>query len=346
MKKLLFSAAFLFVSSVIFSQSVKWFNSAGGVYGPEIRDLAVDQHGFVYAIGSFSANMTVYGNAVNTRGGYDAFITKYDPNGNLVWIKTIGGAGNDFGFEIETDQQNKVFISVFTQSSPLHVADSVLPSAISGILRFDSAGRFEAVLTTGMSVYNLKCYEGSIYARTAVNTLFKCNSDGGIIWSKTITGSFAGNNILLTTPETSLEITPQGNLIFAQSCTGNYTYDGVTVTSSSGSYVIASLIDTNSTLIRNYAWGMNQGSTLRLRSAIVDSDQNVYLAARFPVTYTSPFGSSTILHLQNGFDFHALLKFNSLAAPVWAFNVTCANSSGYFHDLSPDNNKNCNAWDV
>lgn len=340
MKKYVLLLLLLGVTILINGQSVKWLNSAGGVFGPEIRDLAVDQQGFVYAIGNFNANMNVYGNAVNTRGGYDAFITKYDPNGNLVWIKTIGGSGNDAGFEIETDRQNKVFVSVFTQSSPLHVADSVLPSAVSGILRFDSSGKFEAVLTTGMSVYNLKCYQGAIYARTAVNILFKCNSDGGMIWSKTISGSFASNNFLITTPETSLEITPQGNLIFAQSCTGNYTYDGVTVASSSGSYVIASLIDTNSNLIRNYAWGMNQGSTLRLRSAIVDNDQNVYLAARFPVTYTRPFGSSTILHLQSGFDFHALLKFNSLADPVWAYNVTCANSSGYFHDLSTDKNGN------
>ncbi|MBL7721344.1 MAG: hypothetical protein JNK98_05070, partial [Chitinophagaceae bacterium] len=276
MKKLIFSVAFLFVSSFIFSQSVKWFNSAGNVYGPQIRDLAVDQAGFVYAIGITNSNMTINGNLVSSLGGYDVFITKYDPSGNLLWIKTIGGAGNDFGFEIETDDMNMVYVSVFTQSSPLTVADSVLPSAVNGILRFDSAGRFKAVLTTGMSVYNMKYYEGALYARSAVNTLFKFDLNGGVIWSKPISGSFASNSILSTVPETSLEITPQGNLIISQSCTGNYTFDGVTVTSGSGSYVVASLIDTNSNLIRHYAWGINQGSSLRARSAIVDQDQNVY----------------------------------------------------------------------
>ena len=337
MKKLFFSVAFLFISSFMFSQSVKWFNSAGGVYRPQIRDLAVDQAGFIYAIGGFDANMTVSGNAVNTRGGYDVFVTKYDPAGNIVWIKTIGGANPDFGFEIETDHLDNVYVSVFTQSSPLHVADSVLASAVSGILRFDSSGRFEAVLTTGMSVYNMKCYQGAIYARTAVNTVFKCNLDGGIIWTKTISGTFAGNNIITTTPETSLEVTPHGNIIFSQSCTGNYTYDGVTITNSSGRFIIATLIDTNSNLIRNYSWGMNGGFDLRSRSAIVDNDHNVYLAAGFPSTYNSSFGSSTILHLQSGANFHALLKFDSQAAPVWAFNISCANSSLNFYDLELDN---------
>lgn len=336
MKKLIFSVAFLFVSSFIFSQSVKWFNSAGNVYGPQIRDLAVDQAGFVYAIGITNSNMTINGNLVSSLGGYDVFITKYDPSGNLLWIKTIGGAGNDFGFEIETDDMNMVYVSVFTQSSPLTVADSVLPSAVNGILRFDSAGRFKAVLTTGMSVYNMKYYEGALYARSAVNTLFKFDLNGGVIWSKPISGSFASNSILSTVPETSLEITPQGNLIISQSCTGNYTFDGVTVTSGSGSYVVASLIDTNSNLIRHYAWGINQGSSLRARSAIVDQDQNVYLAVSYPNSYTSPFGSSTIVHLQSGFSSHAILKFDPLATPVWAYNVPCANSTLNFQDLSLD----------
>lgn len=281
--------------------------------------------------------MVVNGNTVNTLGGLDVFITKYAPNGNLIWIKTIGGGSTDVGLEIETDQLDNVYVSVNCLSSPVRASDSLLSSSVSGILRFDSSGKFEAVLTTGMTVYNMKYYEGSIYARTAVNTLFKCNLDGGIIWTKTISGSFTSNSLVLTTPETSLEVTPHGNLIFSQSCTGAYTYDGVTVPSSSGTYVVATLIDTNSVFIRNCAWGMNQGSSLRARSAIVDVNHNVYLAASFPSSYTNIFGSSTILHLQSGASFHALLKFNSQATPDWAFNITCANSTGNFYDLSTDN---------
>ena len=97
-----------------------------------------------------------------------------------------------------------------------------------------------------MSVFNMKCYQGSIYARSQVNTLFKFNLDGGLIWSKQISGSITPNNVILTSPETSLEITPHGNIIFSQNCTGNYTYDGVTVNSGSGTFAIATLIDINS----------------------------------------------------------------------------------------------------
>lgn len=328
------------MSSITFSQSVKWLNSAGGVFGPQIRDLAVDKHGNIYAVGaSNNTNMVVNGATITSRGSFDGFLTKYSPAGQLIWIKTIGGSSADVALQVETDDQDRVYVSVFTQSSPLHIADSVLPSPVSGILRFDSSGRFDSVLASGITAYNMKVFQNSIYIRTSggAGNLRKLNLNGATVWSKSIVGSFTSNNPFITTPETSLEITPHGNLIFSQSCVGPYTYEGVTVSSSSGTFVIATLIDSNSNFIRNYALGMNQGSSLRARSAIVDANHNVYLAASFPSSFTSTFGSSNILHLQSGSSFHALLKFDSLAAPVWAFNITCANSTGNFYDLSTDN---------
>lgn len=322
------------------AQSVKWLKSDGGSSSAEIRNLAVDPSGFIYAVGSFNTNMVVNGNTVITRGGYDGFIAKYTAAGNLIWLKTIGGTGTDIGLEIETDGQHKVYVSVVALSSPIHVADSILPSSVSGILRFDSTGKFETVLTTGMSIHNMKVYQNSIYIRNALNVLYKFDLNGSTIWSKSISGSFASNNLLPAPPETSLEITQHGDIIFSQSCTGNYTYDGVTVSNSSGRFLVASLIDTNSNLIRNYTWGMNQGFELRSRSAIVDQDHNVYLAASFPEAYSSSFGSSTIQHLLSGFSFHSLLKFDPLGNPVWAFNISCANSTAYFYDLALDNTGN------
>ncbi len=332
----------LFHVFILNAQSLKWLASDGGSAGsPQIRDLATDQQGNIYGVGSFSnAAITVNGNSISSVGGFDAFLVKCNSSGVLQWVKTIGGTGTDAGLQVETDAQNKVYVSVFTGSSTLKAADSLLSPSSSGILRFDTDGNFEAVITTGMILYDMKIYQNAIYARSQVNVLSKFNLAGTVIWSKPISGTTASNNIVLTSPETSLEITPHGNIIFAQSCQGNYSYDGVTVNSGTGTYVIASLIDSNSNLIRNYAWGMNEGSSLRCRSAIVDANHNVYLAANFPSSYTKAFGSSTILHLLNGSAFNVLLKFDSLAAPVWAFNISCANSSNNFFDLSLDKNGN------
>ena len=340
MKKFLFTTTLLFIGLIVFSQSVNWLKTYGAS-GGETRDLAIDVHGNIYAVGSANnSNMVINGVPVNTMGGFDAFVVKYSPDGELIWFKPIGGAGTDVGLQIEADTNSKIYVSIFSNSSPLRVADSSLSSAVAGILRFDSSGTFEKVLTTGMTVYDMKYYMGSLFFRTFGNTIFKSNLNGGTIWSKPISGSNFLNNILLTPPESSLEITPHGNIIFTSASNGNYTYDGVTVTNSSGSAVIASLIDTNSNLIRNYAWGMNAGATIMPRSAIVDDNHNVYMAVSFPASYTSTFGSSTILHLQSGASFHALLKFDSLAAPVWAYNISCANSGNKFFDLSLDNNGN------
>ena len=344
-----FTLVFLLLTGVIsHAQSVKWLSSDGGANGnPEFRDLASDSKGNIYAIGSFNnATITVNGTPIATRGGYDAFLVKYNSNGVFQWIKTIAGTGTDIGLQVETDVQGKVYVSVVALSNPLQVADSTLNTSVSGLLRFDSTGKFEAVLRTGMTLHDLKIYEDAIYARSSTHVLMKLKLDGSTVWSKSISGSLRTNNLVPGFwPETSLDITPHGNLIFSQSCAGNssYGFDGVSIAgggTSSHQFLVASLADTNGVLKKNYTWGMGQSALMYSRRAVVDSNHNVYLAANFEQSYVQPFGSSVLQMLTGGTSYNVVLKFDSAAVPQWGFNVTCANNGAFFYDMGLDKSGN------
>nr|RNJ65943.1 MAG: hypothetical protein EDM05_28300 [Leptolyngbya sp. IPPAS B-1204] len=50
-------------------------------------------------------------------GSYDAFLAKYDNNGNRVWIKQFGTSGDDAAFGLSVDSSNNLFVAGFTDRS-------------------------------------------------------------------------------------------------------------------------------------------------------------------------------------------------------------------------------------
>ncbi|QYO67170.1 SBBP repeat-containing protein [Leptolyngbya sp. 7M] len=53
----------------------------------------------------------------NSFGSYDAFLAKYDNNGNRIWIKQFGTAGDDAAFGLSVDSSNNLFVAGFTDRS-------------------------------------------------------------------------------------------------------------------------------------------------------------------------------------------------------------------------------------
>lgn len=75
-----------------------WNSFLGGEGYDTGYGIAVDAAGFVYVTGSSNAN---WGDPViDLTVGYDAFATKLDPDGNVVWDTFIGGEAKNFGRHI------------------------------------------------------------------------------------------------------------------------------------------------------------------------------------------------------------------------------------------------------
>ena len=71
---------------------VKW----KGDYADLFSDVACSGN-YIYVVGCTNS----YGN-----GGYDILLVKYDMNGNMIWNKTYGGAGNEIGEGIYVDRSS------------------------------------------------------------------------------------------------------------------------------------------------------------------------------------------------------------------------------------------------
>lgn len=75
------------------SGDVIWAKSFGGSGAERGTCLARDSSGFLYLGGYFESNNIQFGTSTfNPIGGWDIFLMKFDPSGNVLWVKTFGSA--------------------------------------------------------------------------------------------------------------------------------------------------------------------------------------------------------------------------------------------------------------
>jgi len=120
---------FLFVLTISYSLTVAhmqtnaqapnwlWAKSAEGSGIETGRSIATDAAGNVVAIGEFGTPSITFGTTVLTNAGIlstnsrDIFIVKYDSVGNMLWVKSAGGDGEDYGSSICTDANGNIFVT-------------------------------------------------------------------------------------------------------------------------------------------------------------------------------------------------------------------------------------------
>jgi hypothetical protein len=90
-----------------------WARKAGGSGRDEALAIKCDAAGNCYVTGMFSDNCMFGSSNYNTTspGFLDGFLAKYDPNGNLVWVKTVGGSYDEVGWSVTMDNSGMIYIS-------------------------------------------------------------------------------------------------------------------------------------------------------------------------------------------------------------------------------------------
>lgn len=95
-----------------------WSTYLGGSGGDRGYDIAVTSDGSCYVTGETSSSNFPTKNAYNSTlsGGYDAFISKYNASGFLLWSTYLGGSGNEWGYSLAVTEDGSCFVTGDTNS--------------------------------------------------------------------------------------------------------------------------------------------------------------------------------------------------------------------------------------
>lgn len=103
----------IFICKLDASGNFAWAKKIGGSSHDIGYSLKLDNVGNVYSTGLFSGTVDFDPDSVtlnlSSAGSYDVFVTKFDPNGNLLWAKNMGGASADIAYSMAIDSLNNIY---------------------------------------------------------------------------------------------------------------------------------------------------------------------------------------------------------------------------------------------
>ena len=86
---------------------------AGGQGYDKSNSIVSDSTGNTYVVGAFSATADIFGHSITSYGQTDAFIAKFDVDGNNVWVKRAGGSSIDEYTGVAVDTLGNVYVTGF-----------------------------------------------------------------------------------------------------------------------------------------------------------------------------------------------------------------------------------------
>jgi hypothetical protein len=110
----------------------------GGTNLDRAFKVAVDGSGNSYLTGYTQSNNFPISNAFQTtyRGGYSAFVTKFNAAGSaLVYSTYLGGAGENYGYAIAADPSGNAYVTGSTSSADFPTVNAIQP--VTNCIRFN-----------------------------------------------------------------------------------------------------------------------------------------------------------------------------------------------------------------
>jgi hypothetical protein len=154
-------------------------------------NIAADNAGNAYVTGyTVSTDFPVKGHSLlnGNQGGADSYVTKFSPNGTLLYSTYLGGNGDDFGLSITADSSENIYVTGQTYSTNFPVKNALQSSAGGGSDAFVTK-----LSRTGELVYST--YLGG--SSDDVGTFIAVDPAGGIyITGQTFSTNFPTKNPL------------------------------------------------------------------------------------------------------------------------------------------------------
>ncbi len=331
-----------------------WAKCVGGNGLDRSNALTIDNNGNVYTTGQFRfvedfdpGTDTFY---LTPGGTGDTFISKFDSNGDFIWAKNVGSLTdgtfdffNEGGRDISVDSNGNVYVvGIFMGSADFDPGAGLLSLNSNGytdifVLKLDENGNTVWANSFGLPVNDYGegidlDSESNVYIcgriRDTDNVLSsvkhdifiaKIDTDGNLIWSKTIGGS--------ETDACESLIISNDNIYATGYFSGTVDFDpgsGINAITSTGvedAYVLK--LDTDG----NFIWVKNMGGTENTRGIDikVDNEENIYTTGCFSGTVDFNPGTETynLTSITGGFDGWDIFvsKLDTNGNFIWAKSV-------------------------
>ena len=295
--------------------SLNWATTFGGTGAGNGQSTVADASGNVYTVSYFQGTVdfdpTAGVNNVTSAGDSDIAITKQDANGNLLWVKRIGGATADVGRIIVLDAANNVYTTGYfsgTVDFDPGIGTTNL-TAVGGndvfISKLDQNGNFLLVKSMGGTgidfsesitldilgnIYTTGYFQGtadfdpnagtSNLVAVGLNDVFisKLDATGNFVWAKAMGSANNEEGV-------SIDVDRFGNVYTTGYFSGTVDFDPnagtVNLTSSGGgSDFFVTKLDVNG----NLQWAKNIGGTgtdYAFTVGLDAAEANIYLTGYF-----------------------------------------------------------------
>lgn len=94
-----------------------WLKSLGGGDNDEGEGIVYDGNKSLYLCGGFKGNSTFDQQSVKSNGEYDLYLSKMDEDGNVLWVKNVGGKKNDYAFALRYANQTLYVSGYFSDTA-------------------------------------------------------------------------------------------------------------------------------------------------------------------------------------------------------------------------------------
>jgi hypothetical protein len=326
--------------------NVIWARSAGGSDDEEAFSVTVDANGNVYLSGYSRSSTVTFDTLTLINSGYwNAFLVKYDNNGNALWVKSAPESGLNWRISVTTDVNGNIFIAgsydaptitfgTFTLTNAGNVdmflvkynnnGNVLWAKSMGGIsndwaqtLACDDSGN---ILVSGYFRSSVINFDSFILNNAGVEDIFlvKYDNNGNVLWAKSA-GGIKSDRVESVIADSA------GNIIV-----GGYfyspaiTFGTATLTNAGNCKVFLAKYDNNG----NVLWAKSEGGDFNGETGSLASDNSGNI---FMVGY---FGNNTIIFdaytlVNNGVFDIFLVKFDNQGNVVWA-----KNEGGSYYDVA------------
>jgi hypothetical protein len=125
---------------------VIWARGAGGIWHEHAYEIVHDGGDGLYVLGTFLSPVINFEDVslINT-GNYDAFLARYDTEGNILWARNPTGGGQEDAWSLAVDSQGMIYIAGSYRSPTLTFENHTLTNTSDDfdlyLVKYEPTGR-------------------------------------------------------------------------------------------------------------------------------------------------------------------------------------------------------------